>query len=62
MLLGILLWAPEARESPSDYEGAPHVWLEVAGQPLDNVHVSFPNRWLQYTTFRHTNWLETPSL
>ena len=26
---GILLWDESARESANDYEGAPHVWLEV---------------------------------
>ena len=26
---GVLLWDESARESASDYEGAPHVWLEV---------------------------------
>jgi len=42
IVFGVLLWDESARESASDYEGAPHVWLEVAGFPVDNVHVSFP--------------------
>jgi len=42
IVFGVLLWDESARESAFDYEGAPHVWLEVEGLPVDNVHVSFP--------------------
>ena len=41
--LGVLLWDPAARKSESDYEGTPHLWLNVFGHPVDNAHVHIPN-------------------
>ena len=35
--LGVLLWDPSSRQSEFDFEGAPHVWLTVAGRPIDNM-------------------------
>jgi len=42
IVFGVLLWDGAAREGPQDYEGTPHVWLDVGGLPVDNIHVSFP--------------------
>ena len=42
MVLGVLLWREEARNDEEDFEGTPHLWLEVAGCPVDNVNVAFP--------------------
>ena len=41
---GVLLWDPDSRQSEFDFEGAPHVWLTVAGRPIDNAHVEIPDR------------------
>ena len=42
--LGVLLWDPSSRQSEFDFEGAPHVWLTVAGRAIDNAHVEIPDR------------------
>lgn len=42
--LGVLLWDPRSRQSEFDFEGTPHVWLSVAGRPIDNAHVEIPDR------------------
>jgi len=42
IVFGVLLWDEVARSGPDDYEGTPHVWLNVGGLPLDNNHVAFP--------------------
>lgn len=47
---GIFLWDPTARESATDYEGSPYLWLDVLGksecaklEPLDRFwFYSFP--------------------
>ena len=50
--LGVLLWDPSSRQSEFDYEGAPHVWLTVAGRPIDNAHVEIPDRSFAELTYR----------
>lgn len=39
---GVLLWEQAARSGSDDFEGTPHVWLNIAGNPIDNNHVAFP--------------------
>ena len=43
VVFGVLLWDAAAREGPEDYEGTPHIWLDVAGQDIDNAHIAFPD-------------------
>ena len=50
--LGVLLWDPSSRQSEFDFEGAPHVWLTVAGRPIDNAHVEIPDRSFVELTYR----------
>jgi hypothetical protein len=50
--LGILLWDPASRESDDDYEGTAHVWLDVAGRPVDNAYVEIPDP--AYAELTHT--------
>eukprot|EP00091_Calanus_sinicus_P017137 TRINITY_DN36982_c0_g1_i1.p1 TRINITY_DN36982_c0_g1~~TRINITY_DN36982_c0_g1_i1.p1 ORF type:complete len:322 (-),score=122.70 TRINITY_DN36982_c0_g1_i1:55-981(-) len=42
IVFGVLLWDESARSGADDYEGTPHVWLSIAGLPVDNNHVAFP--------------------
>jgi len=42
VMFGVLLWDAAAREGPDDYEGTPHIWLDVGGHDLDNAHIAFP--------------------
>ena len=42
IIFGILQWDPEARSGVDDFEGTPHIWLQVDGVPIDNSHVAFP--------------------
>ena len=38
----MLLWDANARDGPDDYEGTPHVWLDLEGCPIDNTYVALP--------------------
>ena len=42
IVFGVLLWDEAARSGPDDYEGTPHVWLNIDNLPVDNTHVAFP--------------------
>jgi hypothetical protein len=42
VVFGILLWDAGARDGPDDFEGTPHVWLDILGHPIDNTHVALP--------------------
>lgn len=42
IIFGVLKWAQDARSSPDDFEGTPHIWLDIAGSPIDNTNVAFP--------------------
>lgn len=48
IVFGILLWDQAAREGPDDYEGTPHVWLDVAGADIDNANVDIPENGAEY--------------
>ena len=48
VMFGILLWDQEARESSDDYEGTPHVWLDVLGHDIDNANVDIPESGVEY--------------
>jgi len=39
---GVLKWAEEARSSSDDFEGTPHIWLNIGDTPVDNTYVAFP--------------------
>ncbi|XP_059086514.1 uncharacterized protein LOC131883151 isoform X1 [Tigriopus californicus] len=43
IVFGVLLWDPNARQGVNDYEGTPYLWMEIAGQPIDNTYVEIPN-------------------
>ncbi len=42
LVLGVLRWDEGARSGDSDYEGTPHLWLEIEEQPIDNAFVYLP--------------------
>jgi len=42
VVFGVMLWDPSARDGPDDYEGTPHIWLNVAGNDIDNANIAFP--------------------
>ena len=42
VMFGVLLWDASARESTEDYEGTPHIWLDVGGHDIDNTNIAFP--------------------
>ena len=42
IMFGVLLWDEAARAGPDDYEGTPHIWLNVGDAPIDNNYVAFP--------------------
>ena len=42
IVFGLLSWPEECRNGPDDYEGTPHLYLEVAGAPIDNAYVELP--------------------
>jgi len=42
VVFGVLLWDPNARDGPDDYEGTPHVWLDIKNCPIDNTYVALP--------------------
>ena len=42
VVFGVLLWDANARDGPDDYEGTPHVWLDIKDCPIDNTYVALP--------------------
>ena len=43
LIFGVLLWDEAARSGPDDFEGTPHVWLNLENDiPIDNNYVAFP--------------------
>ena len=43
LVFGLTLWDKSSQGEVEDYDGTPHVWLDIAGNDIDNSYVDVPS-------------------
>ena len=43
LIFGVTLWGKDSQNDIEDYDGTPHVWLDINGNDIDNSYVDVPS-------------------